>query len=65
MNWAEELGQNVKEDLDENSANVLNIRIEKLKSSWDDINHRIVEFSNLNNEVTNDISCVDCFALSW
>ena len=52
MDWAGELGQQVSEDLDDESRDVLKIRIEKFQSDWDVFTNKIEDFSQNNVEVT-------------
>jgi hypothetical protein len=52
VDWAGELGQQASEDLDDESRDVLKIRIEKFQSDWDVFTNKIEDFSQNNVEVT-------------
>ena len=52
MDWAGELGQQASEDLDDESRDVLKIRIEKFRSDWDVFTNKIEGFSQNNAEVS-------------
>ena len=51
VDWAGELGQHASEDLDEESKDILKIRIEKFQSTWDEFTSKTEDFSQKNFEV--------------
>lgn len=52
VDWVGELEQHVSEDLDDDSKNLLTIRIEKFNSNWDVFTNKIEDFSHKNAEVS-------------
>ncbi len=51
VDWSGELGQQASEDLDDESKDILKIRIEKFQSTWDVFINKIEDFSQNNAEV--------------
>jgi hypothetical protein len=51
VDWARELGQKASEDLDEESKEILKIRIEKFQTTWDEFAIKTKDFSQNNSEV--------------
>lgn len=52
VDWAGELEQHVSDDLDDDSKNLLKIRIEKFNSDWDVFMNKTEDFSQKNAEVS-------------
>ena len=58
MDWAGELGEQASEDLDDESKEILKIRIEKFVSAWDVFTNNLEDFSQNNVEVRNSVTIV-------
>lgn len=56
MDWAGELGEQASEDLDDESKEILKIRIEKFASAWDVFTNNLEDFSQNNVEVRNSVT---------
>ena len=56
MDWAGELGEQASEDLDDESKEILKIRIEKFVSAWDVFTNYLENFSQNNIEVGNSVT---------
>lgn len=56
VDWAGELGEQASEDLDDESKEILKIRIEKFTSAWDVFTNNVEDFSQNNAEVCSNVS---------
>ena len=56
MDWAGELGEQASEDLDDESKEILKIRIEKFVSAWDVFTNNLENFSQNNVVVRNSVT---------
>ena len=56
VDWAGELGEQASEDLDDESKEILKIRIEKFTSAWDVFTSNVEDFSQNNAEVRSNVS---------
>ena len=56
VDWAGELGEQASEDLDDESKEILKIRIEKFTSAWDVFTSDVEDFSQNNAEVRSNVN---------